>query len=47
MCIGFKLPFTLKTFQGASFSNKCNTLTFLGEKKKIFQISGDKSQEAI
>lgn len=28
MCIGFKLLFTLKTVQGASFSNKYNTLDF-------------------
>lgn len=28
MCIGFKLLFTLKTVQGASFSNKYNILDF-------------------
>lgn len=48
MCIGFKLLFTLKTIQGASFSNKHNTLDiFVEEKKKTFQISRDNSQEAI
>ena len=38
MSIGFKLLFTLKTGQGASFSNKYNTLQFpQREKKKYFK----------
>lgn len=48
MCIGFQLPFTLKTVQGALFSNKYNDLRLSLERKKIiFQTSGDNSQEAI
>lgn len=47
MCIGFKLLFALKTGQGASFSNKYNTLDFAQGEKKKFQKSGDNSQGAI
>lgn len=34
ICLGFKLLFTLKTVQGASFSNKYNTLDFPQRGKK-------------